>query len=158
MTAQEAQKRLEALCSRSEHCTFEMQEKMRRWGIDEKSQAEVMAALIKGRYIDDERFARAFAADKVRYNKWGKRKVDMALCQKRIPEDIRRIVIDEIDDDALRDTLRPLLQAKMKSTKAKNDYDLSCKLIRFALGRGFGIEETRECLSDLFSQCDIDLD
>lgn len=37
----------------------------------------------------------------------------------------------------------------MKSTKAKNDYELFCKLLRFALGRGFGMEEARSCLEDI---------
>ncbi len=144
-----ALKRLEALCSRSEHCSHEMREKMMRWGIDGEAQERVVAALVKGRYVDDERFARAFAADKVRYNKWGRRKVDQALAMKRIPEDVRQRVLGEFSNEEFSESLRPLLVAKMKSTKAKNDYELFCKLLRFALGRGFGMEEARNCLEDI---------
>ena len=149
-TEKEALQKLCALCARSEHCSFEMQEKMRRWGIDDEAQARVIAALVKGRFIDDERYAQAFANDKVRYNKWGRHKIDQALRLKRINGDIRQRVLDEIEDDDFKESLRPLLLAKMKSVKAKSDYELSCKLLRFALGRGYSMEEARCCLEDIF--------
>lgn len=149
ITEKEALKKLGALCSRSEHCTFEMQEKMTRWGLDEKAQARVIAELVKGKFVDDERFARAFANDKARYNKWGRRKIDQALYMKHIDEDIRRKVLDEIDGEVYNSSLRPLLEAKLKSTKAKSDYELMCKLLRFAIGRGYDIEEARSCIEDI---------
>lgn len=152
MTEQEALLKLGALCSRSEHCVFEMQERMRRWGLDEQTQANIIAALVKGRYIDEERFARAFANDKVRYNKWGKRKVDQALYMKHIDESIRRRVLDEIEEIDFKEALLPLLRAKLKSVKAKNDYELNCKLIRFAMGRGYDIDEIRYCLTSIFTE------
>ena len=77
---------------------------------------------------------------------------------KHIDEDVRRRVLADFDDSELKESLRPLLLAKMKSTKAKSDYELSCKLIRFALGRGFGIEETRECLEDIIKNQDAEDD
>ena len=70
MTAQQAYSKLTALCARSEHCQHELLEKMRQWGVGEAEQAQVMARLVSERYVDDERFARAFVLDKVRYNKW----------------------------------------------------------------------------------------
>ena len=150
ITEKEALKKLGALCSRAEHCSFEMQEKMTRWGLDEKAQANVMAELVKGKFVDDERYARAFANDKAQYNKWGRRKIDQALYMKRISEDVRRKVIDEIDETVFNSSLRPLLEAKLKSTKAKSDYELMCKLLRFAIGRGYDMDEARSCLEEIF--------
>ncbi len=151
LTEKEALLKLGALCSQSEHCTFEMREKMMRWGIDEQAQARIIATLVKGKYINDERFARAYANDKVRYNKWGRRKVDQALYFKHIDEDIRRRVLAEIEEEEdYKKALRPLLIAKMKSVKAKSDYELSCKLIRFGISRGFDIDEIKDCLTDIF--------
>lgn len=158
ISEKEALQKLGALCSRSEHCSFEMLEKMKHWGIDEQAQARIMEALVKGKYVDDERFARAYANDKVRYDKWGKRKVEQGLFMKRIGEDIRERVLSEIEEDDFKNALMPLLAAKMKSVKAKNDYELSCKLIRFALGRGFGMEEIRQCLEELVKGGCDDLD
>ena len=145
-TEQDAYLTLAALCAQAEHCQYEMLEKMRRWEIPEDAQARVMAKLIKERYVDDERFAQAFVKDKIRYNKWGRRKVEQALWQKRIDEDIRKRVLDEVDDDEYLSVLSPLLKQKRKSVKAKTDYELNQKLVRFAVGRGFTFDIIRQCL------------
>ena len=99
------------------------------------------------RYIDNERFARAFVKDKIRYNKWGRRKVMQALWLKHIDDDIQQRVLDEIDDREYLDVLVPLLKQKRKAIKAKSDYELNQKLVRFALGRGFGFSLIRQCLN-----------
>lgn len=145
-TEQEAYLTLAALCAQAEHCQYEMVEKMRRWELSEEAQARVMAKLIKERYVDDERYAQAFVKDKIRYNKWGRRKVEQGLWQKRIDEDIRKRVLDEVADNEYLDVLRPLLKQKRKTTKAKNDYELNQKLMRFAMGRGFTFNLIRQCL------------
>ena len=145
-TEQEAYLTLAALCARSEHCQWEMLEKMRRWELDDAAQARVMARLVKERYVDDERYARAFVKDKVRYNKWGRRKVEQALWQKRIDDDIRERVLDEVDEEEYLNVLRPLLKQKRKSIKAENDYELNQKLVCFALGRGFTYDIIRQCI------------
>ena len=145
-TEQEAYLALAALCAQAEHCQWEMLEKMRRWELADEAQARVMARLVKERYVDDERFTRAFVKDKVRYNKWGRRKIEQALWQKHINEDIRQRVLDEVSDDEYLTVLRPLLKQKRKSTKAQNDYELNRKLMRFALGRGFTFDIIRQCI------------
>ena len=145
-TEQDAYLTLAALCAQTEHCQHEMLEKMRRWELPEEEQARVMQRLVNERYVDDERYARAFVKDKVRYNKWGRRKVEQALWQKHIDEDIRQRVLDEVDDEEYLKVLKPLLQQKRRSTKAASDYELNQKLIRFALGRGFTFDIIRQCL------------
>ena len=146
MTEQEAYLQLTALCAQAEHCQQEMRDKMRRWELDETAQNHIVARLVKERYVDDERYARAFVKDKIRYNKWGRRKVQQALWQKHIDTDIQQRVLDEIDEKEYLDILRPLLKQKRKSIKAENDYELNQKLVRFALGRGFGFDIIRQCL------------
>ena len=147
MTEQEAYLQLAALCAQAEHCEQEMRDKMRRWELDETVQNRIVDRLIKERYVDDERYARAFVKDKIRYNKWGRRKVQQALWQKRIDADIQQRVLDEIEEKEYLDILRPLLKQKRKSIKAKSDYELNQKLVRFALGRGFGFDIIRQCLN-----------
>ena len=147
MTEQEAYLQLAALCAQAEHCQQEMRDKMRRWGLDETVQNRIIDRLIKERYVDDERYARAFVKDKIRYNKWGRRKVQQALWMKRIDADIQQRVLDEIDEKEYLDVLRPLLKQKRKSIKAESDYELNQKLLRFALSRGFGFDIIRQCLN-----------
>ena len=119
---------------------------MNRWEIDEIVQNRILQHLIKERYVDDERYARAFVKDKVRYNKWGRRKVEQALWLKHISEDIRQQVLDEVDNEEYLEVLRPLLKQKRKTIKAQNDYELNQKLMRFALGRGFTFDIIRQCI------------
>ena len=145
-TEQDAYLTLAALCAQAEHCQWEMLEKMRRWELPEEEQARVMQRLVSERYVDDERYARAFVKDKVRYNKWGRRKVEQALWQKHIDDDIRQRVLDEVEDDEYLAVLRPLLKQKRKSTMAASDYELNQKLVRFALSRGFTFDIIRQCL------------
>ena len=147
MTEQEAYLQLAALCAQTEHCRQEMLDKMKRWGLDEGVKDRIISRLVKERFVDDERYARAFVKDKVRYNKWGRRKIQQALWMKRIDEHIQQQVLDEIEEREYLEVLRPLLKQKRKSIKAQNDYELNQKLIRFALGRGFTFDVIRQCIN-----------
>lgn len=153
ITEQEAYLRLASLCAQAEHCQYEIKEKMRRWELGEEAQTRIMERLVKERYIDEMRYARAFVKDKVVYNKWGRRKVEQALWQKQIDDDIRQSVLEEVDDETYVSVLRPLLKQKRKSTKAGSEYEMNQKLVRFAMGRGFTFDIIRQCI-DLEEQDD----
>ena len=146
LTPQQVFQKLATLCARGEHCQHEMLEKMRKWGVDEPTQAQVMQRLVTERYVDDARYAAAFVRDKVHYNHWGRRKVEQALWQKHIDDDIRQRVLDDISDEEYLNILRPLLKQKRRTTKAASDYELDQKLIRFAVGRGFTFDIIRQCI------------
>lgn len=148
MTEEKALSRLAALCSRGEHSAGEMDEKMRRWGLDEDARGRVVQYLVSHKYVDDERFARAFVRDKLEYNGWGRRKLEQALWQKRVAQDIIDRVLDDTAPEDFTEKLRPLLAAKRRTVKAKDSRELTAKLIRFAMGRGFSYEQIRECLDD----------
>ena len=139
ITEQEAYLQLAALCAQAEHCQQEMRDKLKRWGIDESAQERIIQRLINEHYI-------AFVKDKIRYNKWGRRKVQQGLWLKHIDPEIQQHVLDEIDDNEYLDVLRPLLRQKRKAIKAQNDYELNQKLVRFAMGRGFTFDIIRQCL------------
>ena len=157
-TEQEAYLQLAAMCAQAEHCEQEMRDKMKRWGIDPDAQDRVVARLVKERYVDNERYTRAFVKDKIRYNKWGRRKVMQALWMKRIDDDIQRSVLDEIDDKEYIDVLVPLLKQKRKTIKAKSDYELNQKLVRFALSRGFDFSIIRQCMDVDDEMAELDED
>ena len=146
VTEQGAYLQLAQLCARSEHCQHDMLQKMRKWGMTDEAQARVMQRLISERYVDDERFARAFVHDKIRYNKWGRRKVEQALWMKHIDDAVREQVLSEVDDDEYISILRPLLKQKRRSLKAQSDYELNQKLVKFALSRGFTFDIIRQCM------------
>jgi regulatory protein len=146
VSEQGAYLQLAQLCARAEHCQYELIEKMRRWEMSDEAQARVMQRLVSERYVDDERYARAFVRDKIRYNKWGRRKVEQALWMKHIDDDIRSRALSEVDDEEYLSVLRPLLKQKRRSIKAASDYELNQKLVKFALGRGFTFDIIRQCI------------
>ena len=137
-----------ALCARGEHSSGEMLEKIRRWDVDDEAQARIMQRLINERYIDDERFARAFVNDKIKYNQWGSRRIEQALWQKGIDKETRQAVLAEIDDEQYLEVLRPLLKTKARSVKANSEYERQMKLARFAMGRGFTFNLIQQCLPE----------
>ena len=137
-----------ALCARGEHSSGEMLEKMRRWDVDDEAQARIMQRLINERYVDDERFARAFVNDKIKYNQWGSRRIEQALWQKGIDKETRQTVLAEIDDEQYLEVLRPLLKTKARSVKANSEYERQMKLARFAMGRGFTFNLIQQCLPE----------
>ena len=138
--------RLAALCARREYCQHDMLEKMRQWGLSEEEQAKVMQQLIEGRYVDDERYTRAFVNDKVRYGKWGRRKIEQELWVKHIDEGIAGSVLDEVDDEEYLAVLRPQVKQKLRTTRADSDYELRMKVMKWALSRGYTMDLIRQCL------------
>lgn len=145
ITEQEALSRLAVLCSRGEHSSGEMIEKMQRWQLDEMVQTRILERLVHDKYVDDERFARAFIHDKLRYNHWGRRKIEQALWQKGVDRDVYAPLLDAVSDEDYLAELRPLLRQKSRSVKADSDYERNMKLIKFALGRGFTMDIIRQC-------------
>ena len=140
MTEEQALSKLAAACSRSEHCSGEMAEKLRRWGFDETVQARLLAYLVEYRYIDDRRYAEIFVREKMRFNHWGPRKIEQALWTKHVEEATYRPVLDAVSREEWADILRPLLKSKQKTIKAENPYEQKMKLMKFAAGRGFTMD------------------
>lgn len=123
--------------SRREMCAKDMREKTKHWGASEEESDKIIEILIKEKFIDELRYARAFVNDKSRYNKWGRIKITAALKMKGINSDLVKTAIDDIDEDFYRKTLEDLLKSHGKSIKARNDYEYKAKLMRFGLSRGF---------------------
>ena len=119
------------------------------WGLSVEEMEPVIEQLIAEKYLDDERFARAFVKDKFRFNHWGKQKIAHMLRAKNISSEILELAFEEIDEDGYSDELRKLLIDKEKSLKAKDKYDKRNKLMRFALGRGFESNKVYEIFKEL---------
>ncbi len=154
MTEQQILAKLTALCSGAEHCSYEMTEKMRRWEVDEATQARVMEYLTREKYVDDSRFCRAFIREKMRFNKWGRRKIELALYQKRIDKSVSAEALDEVDASEYVAILRPMLKQKERAVKANSEYEKNMKLIKFAMSRGFTFDVIKECLTGDMDEID----
>jgi regulatory protein len=132
----EALIRLQELCSRSEKSAHELLQKLSQWGLDDSS-GEILKQLQEEGFWDPLRFARAFAHDKITFNKWGKVKVRYHLRGHRIPEEIILQVFEEFDEEAYQDMIKEELRKKQHALKEKNFYKMKAKLFAFGNQRGY---------------------
>lgn len=133
-----AKSRLEALCASSEHCSWELMQKLKIWRVPYSTAAEIVESLVARRFVDDERFARAFVRDKYRFAKWGRIKIRAALAAKRVPRWMIEEAFDEIDEALYEDALDSVLRSKIRSLKEEAfTYEGRTKLFRYAASRGF---------------------
>ena len=149
MSEQQALSRLASACSQAEHCTGEINQKLERWGIAPDARQRILDYLITNKYVDDARFAKMFVCDKLKFNKWGRRKIAEALWMKRVPTDIQEDALAEITDEEYAEVLIPLLKAKAPTIKANSNYEWSMKLIKFAMSRGFDMSIIKHCIDDI---------
>lgn len=156
MTEQDALKRLMIVCAKGEHCCQEMREKMWKWGIDTNTQEKIVNQLLDRQFINEERFCRAFVNDKIVFNRWGKRKIEAALYQKRIDKSIINAVLAEIDNQSYVEQLQPLIASKRKQMKAElSDYEVNQRLLRFAIGRGYTYDVIKLAIGNVDNIDDI---
>lgn len=155
ITEAQALKRLGDLCAKTEHCSGEIIEKMYKMGLPEDAKTRIMEKLTKYSYVDDERFTNAYVYDKIRYNKWGRRKIEQALWAKRIDNKIANLVLDAVPDEEYLSVLRPLLKSKYPTINAETDYERSVKLIKYALGKGFTFDLIKQCIDAAVDEDDI---
>ena len=130
-------KKAAAYCSKQETCSADVETKLQTWGADTGQKEKIVSYLIEQKYIDNERFCRAFVNDKLRFNKWGRLKIVQALRMKQIPENIQQGVFNEMDVSLYEQILAELLHKKVREIKASGSYERRGKLLNFALQRGF---------------------
>lgn len=125
-----------ALCARSEQCSADVAGRLRRRGLSAEAIARVIGYLTEHRYIDDRRYAAAFVADKVRFACWGRRRIRMALTQKRLPESIISEAMETVDT---REYAAALLRAARSRARGLDlgQYADSQRLARALASRGY---------------------
>ena len=140
--------RLRGLCSRREYCYADVLKKAKdALEGDVQAAQEVVDSLVKDKYVDDLRYASAYARDKASIQGWGEVKIRHMLSAKKISRDIIDQALAEIDDRKASDRLHKLLENKYRSLK--DDPQRKLKLLRFALSRGYSYEKVNCCIKKL---------
>jgi regulatory protein len=96
-------------------------------------------------YINEQRYATAFAHDKFRFNKWGKLKISYGLRQKKISSEVIQQALDSLDEIDYEKTLLKLIESKQRSIKGTAAQQKAA-VIRFALSRGFEYDKIQRML------------
>lgn len=133
----EALNKAAALCSRKECCESEVREKLTLWKQPSEVQDRIIGKLLAEGYIDEVRFCKAYAMDKLRYNHWGRIKINQMLRHLQVDDQAREAALEALTDEEYMDILRRVAQSKLPSIKARTAYERQGKLTRFLLSRGF---------------------
>jgi regulatory protein len=125
-----------SFCAYQERTLKEVRQRLREWELTEDEIAPIIAELTAQNYLNEERFARAFAGGKFRVKKWGRLKIRQEMKLKGLSNDLIQKGLSEIDGDDYEETLRDLLEKKARSLRGES-LVVKQKIVRFALIRGF---------------------
>ncbi len=138
LTKDQALQKLRHYCSYQERSHTEAKEKLYGFGLYKKEVEECLAQLIEENYLNEERFAIAYAGGKFRMRQWGRIKIRQALKEKRISDYCIQISLKEIDDQIYMSTLRKLALAKWKTLEEeKNIFIKQRKTQDYLLQKGY---------------------
>lgn len=148
LTYEQALTRLTSLCSTSEYCIHDINEKLYRWGINNTDSERIIDFLLDEKYIDEARYAQAYTNDKLRFSHWGRIKIKTMLRMKHISDSDINKAFANISEEEYENILRDVIQAKTKSLGDAEAYTSRTKIIRFALQRGFEMGEITKFISE----------
>lgn len=147
-----------AYCSTSEHCLSEVHEKLTAWGATPDVAKRILKRLTDERFVDEERYAKAFAKDKFRFSKWGKVKIRFALQQKKINQLLIDDALENLETENYQENLMEILIKKRKSIKDTDYQALKGKLFRFAASRGYETNLILQTISKILSHDSDDME
>ena len=134
--------RMMRLCAGRECCRSEIRRKLATLSAEQAQ--EVLDTLCREGYLDDARYARAFARDKSALQGWGSLKIKLALQRKQIDAADIAAALEAIDLPAADAKMEQVLRAKWKSLAREEDpARKEAKFFRYALGRGYGYQEIK---------------
>ena len=142
--------RLQKLCSKAEYCTSDVYRKaMKDLDGDAEAAARVVASLVEEKYVDDVRYAEAFAREKAGLQGWGPVKIRFQLRAKGISEEIVAAALEEVEPEKAADKLERLLAAKARTLEGDPQFRL--KMLKFGLSRGYEYDAVEEALKKIGS-------
>lgn len=143
--------RMRGLCSRREYCRQDIMKKLLTALDGDREQAgKILDKLVEERYVDDLRYASAFARDKSSIAGWGDTKIRYMLSAKGISREVIAEALQEVDESKASDRMEKLLLNKVRSLK--DDPQRRLKLLRYSLGRGYQYDEVVEVIDRLLNE------
>ena len=151
LTKEQAFQKLKHYCAYQERSHDEVKQKLYGFGLHRQEVEETISTLIEENYLNEERFAIAFAGGRFRSKQWGRVKIEYELKQKKVSPYCIRKALNEIDDEAYLKTLQQLARKKWNSLKAPGatDYVKSSKTTTYLLQRGFERQLIAQAIASL---------
>lgn len=137
-------------CAYQERCQKELRARLYEWKARKDEIEWVIVRCIEEGFVNEERFARAFAGGKFRTKGWGLEKITRELQQKDISAYCIRKALEEISEDDYRQTLQRHLEKKMEQLKGENPFIARKKAADYAIRKGFAPSEAWEVLMEMY--------
>lgn len=136
-----ALQRARQLCAAREYCIHDIRTKLRSWNVaGDENEDKIIASLLKDKFIDELRYASAYARDKLRYNKWGRIKIAYNLKMKSLPHDTIAEALQQIDDEEYGETAEKIVLSLVRSKKGNSRTAVMAKIISSMQAKGFEFE------------------
>jgi regulatory protein len=148
LTKEQALQKLRHYCGYQERCHYEVKQKLYELGVRKTDHDELTASLIEDNYLNEERFALAFARGRFRMKQWGRVKIKYELKQKQVSEYCIKKALNEIPEEEYMDILQKLAKEKYDSLKNEQYLVRKKKTVDFLLQRGYEWELVREVIKD----------
>lgn len=136
-TVDEAQKRLESYCAYQERCHKEVTQKLYDMKMIPEARDQIVVHLLQHNFLNEERFAQAFARGKFRIKKWGKQRIQLELRRKDINKTLIAIALKEISDEDYYSTFHALAEKKVETIREPNKQKKRKKLADYLFYRGW---------------------
>lgn len=137
LTPKQALLKLASYCAYQERSHYEVKNKLAEYGVFYQDAEQVIAELIIQNYLNEERFAKAFAGGKFRVKKWGRNKIKQELKLKQVSDYCIEQGMKEINFDEYLQTLNEEAIDKYNSLKDKNILIKANKTSKYLVSRGF---------------------
>ena len=144
-----AKVKIEQYCAYQERSQQEVRDKLYDMGLHKEDVENIITELIGENFLNEERFAIAFARGKFRIKQWGKVKIKQHLKQKRVSEYCIKKALALIDADEYEKTIQHLIEKKDRESKEKDAFIKRQKTIRYVISRGFEPDIVLSLMNDL---------
>ena len=124
-------------CAYQERCQSEVRQKLNTFQLTPDQKEQVIAELIEQNFLNEQRFAEAYARGKFRIKGWGKKKITLALKQKDISEYCIKKGLLQIEDSEYLEYLSKLVNKTYQQKKGLTDYQKKSKTAQYLIGRGY---------------------
>jgi regulatory protein len=149
---EEALEKLRNWCAYQERSQHEALNKLGGYGITGERAAQVISTLIEENYINEERFAMAFAGGKFRIKHWGRNRIRMELRRHKISEYSVNKALAAIDEKDYENTITLLIEKRLKQLPLADRRRKYFTTLNYAISRGFESEIIAGRLNEILGE------
>jgi regulatory protein len=135
-----ALQKMQRYCAFQERCHSEVRQKLIEISVYGDTLEEIIAELIADNYLNEERFARAYARGKFRTKSWGRNRIKQELQMRRVSDYCIRKGMEEIDEEDYLATLEKVISKKLEELRGEDHFTAQQKTAQYAMRKGYESE------------------